>query len=316
MIKNKKILVTGGAGFIGLHLIKKLFKFNKIVILDNFQRGKFDKELRFISKNKNVKIINTDLVSFNKKKKLSFDYVFLLASIVGVKNVNEKPFNTLKVNILSVFNTLDFVRFHKNTRLVYFSTSEVYSPLVIKKKKYFPIKENTDLLFLNEDSSRYTYYISKILGEKLVKFSGYSFVILRPHNIYGPRMGFSHVIPEQINKIKNKSTSKVFSPTHKRAFCYIDDAINQIIQICFLKKNYNKIYNIGNPKQPISMMKLSKLIQNQLKTKTKLIPGKITSGSINNRVPFIKKELLKNCNTKLIDGIQKTIKWYLENEKI
>jgi UDP-glucose 4-epimerase len=316
VIKNKKILVTGGAGFIGLHLIKKLFKFNKIVILDNFQRGKFDKELRFISKNKNVKIINTDLVSFNKKKKLSFDYVFLLASIVGVKNVNEKPFNTLKVNILSVFNTLDFVRFHKNTRLVYFSTSEVYSPLVIKKKKYFPIKENTDLLFLNEDSSRYTYYISKILGEKLVKFSGYSFVILRPHNIYGPRMGFSHVIPEQINKIKNKSTSKVFSPTHKRAFCYIDDAINQIIQICFLKKNYNKIYNIGNPKQPISMMKLSKLIQNQLKTKTKLIPGKITSGSINNRVPFIKKELLKNCNTKLIDGIQKTIKWYLENEKI
>ena len=248
MIKNKNILITGGAGFIGYHLLKKLSIFNNVTVLDNLQRGKNDNFLKELIKLKNVKFFNIYLTKKNKLKKKKYDFVFFLASIVGVKNVNNQPFNTIQTNIQSTFSTLDLIKFKKDTKLIYFSTSEVYSPLVIKKKNSFPIKENVDLLFLNNDENRYSYYISKILSEKIIKFFGLPFLILRPHNIYGPRMGYSHVIPEQIRRIKNKSKSKVFSPTHKRAFCYIDDAIDQMLSLCSNKKSFNKIYNIGNPK--------------------------------------------------------------------
>ena len=315
MIKNKKILITGGAGFIGYHLSKKLVFNNKITILDNLQRGKKDKYFKDLIKSKNVKFINLDLTKKIEIKKNEYDYVFLLASIVGVKNVNDKPYSTLKVNIQSTFNTLDALN-SKKSKLIYFSTSEVYSPLVIKKKSKFPISEKNDLLILNQDSKRYTYYISKILGEKLVKFSGKPFLILRPHNIYGPRMGYSHVIPEQIYKIKNKKRSLIYSPNHKRAFCYIDDAIDQIMYLCSSKKNFNKIFNIGNPKEPITMIRLSKLIKKELKSSTKLLPTEITSGSISNRLPFLNKSLYPKCKTSLKKGVLNTIKWYQENENI
>ncbi len=315
MIRNKKILITGGAGFIGYHLSKKLAFDNKITILDNLQRGKKDRYFKNLIKFKNIKFINLDLTKKIKIKKYEYDYVFLLASIVGVKNVNDQPYSTLKVNIQSTFHTLDILN-SKKTKLIYFSTSEVYSPLVIKKKNKFPINEKNDLLILNQDSKRYTYYISKILGEKLIKFSGNPFLILRPHNIYGPRMGHSHVIPEQIYKIKNKKKSLIYSPNHKRAFCYIDDAIDQIMYLCSSKKNFNKIFNIGNPKEPITMMTLSRLIKNELKSSAKLLPSEITSGSISNRVPFLKKSLYSKCKISLKKGVINTIKWYQENENI
>ncbi len=134
MIKNKKILITGGAGFIGYHISNKLAFNNKITILDNLQRGKKDRFFKNLIKLKNVKFINSDLTKKIKIKKNKYDYVFFLASIVGVKNVNDQPYSTLKVNIQSTFNTLDILDSNK-TKLIYFSTSEVYSPLVIKKKK-------------------------------------------------------------------------------------------------------------------------------------------------------------------------------------
>ena len=129
-------------------------------------------------------------------------------------------------------------------------------------------------------------------------------------------MGYSHVIPEQIYKIKNKKKSLIYSPNHKRAFCYIDDAIDQIMYLCSSKKNFNKIFNIGNPKEPITMMRLSKLIKKELKSFTKLLPTEITSGSISNRLPFLNKSLYPKCKTSLKKGVLNTIKWYQENENI
>ena len=129
-------------------------------------------------------------------------------------------------------------------------------------------------------------------------------------------MGYSHVIPEQIYKIKNKKKSLIYSPNHKRAFCYIDDAIDQIMYLCSSKKNFNKIFNIGNPKEPITMMRLSKLIKKELNSFTKLLPTEITSGSISNRLPFLNKSLYPKCKTSLKKGVLNTIKWYQENENI
>ena len=98
----KKILITGGAGFIGYHLTKALCKKNHVTILDNFSRGKMDKHLREIKLKKNVEIISKDLnKKINLKKK--FDFIFHLAATVGVKNVIKKPVFTLENNILPYY---------------------------------------------------------------------------------------------------------------------------------------------------------------------------------------------------------------------
>ena len=124
-------------------------------------------------------------------------------------------------------------------------------------------------------------------------------------------MGYSHVIPEQIRRIKNKSKSKVFSPTHKRAFCYIDDAIDQMLSLCS-NKSFNKVI-ILEIKRAYKYDKLSQIIKHQ-RFKYKTFKGNITSGSISKRIPLLKGYL--NIVKYLLNGIKKTIKWYNENENL
>ena len=149
--------------------------------------------------------------------------------------------------------------------------------------------------------------------------SGLNFINLRPHNIYGPRMGKSHVIPELIEKINSNSKSvNIFSPNHMRAFCYIDDAIEQIIKLSLDKSTNRKTYNIGNMTEEIKIYNLAKKIKKILKSKSTLKRSNITAGSPYRRVPNMRKTLnkiRKNNKIKfhtLDEGLLKTIKWYLK----
>jgi nucleoside-diphosphate-sugar epimerase len=172
---------------------------------------------------------------------------------------------------------------------------------------------------INRDS----YYLSKILGEKILQLSGLKYIILRPHNIYGPNMGFRHVISELIKKMTDSKKKvgkncKVFSPNHTRSFCYIDDAINQIINISFNKKSENKIFNVGNSKDEIKIYELARLIKNILKSNVVLKKGEVTPGSPSRRVPDMKKNIkitkIKKL-TSLKNGIKKTIDWVVKKHK-
>jgi nucleoside-diphosphate-sugar epimerase len=130
-------------------------------------------------------------------------------------------------------------------------------------------------------------------------------------------MGMSHVIPELINKIilKNKKNVNIYSPSHKRVFCYIDDCINQIISTCFKKQYLQEVLNIGSNQKEIKIYKLAKLINELSSNKKKLIYSTITPGSPRRRVPDVQK-ILKNIRnykeTQLLDGIKNTIRWYIK----
>ena len=151
-----------------------------------------------------------------------------------------------------------------------------------------------------------------------MQLSNLNYLILRPHNIYGPRMGFSHVIPELIKRmriLKKKHEKKIFifSPKHKRAFCFIDDAIMQIIKLSFNKKTNNQIFNVGNMNEEISMMNLAQKIKIFFSYKIKLNNGKITEGSPARRIPDMKKTLKYTKIKKFTDlnqGLKKTFEWY------
>ena len=313
----------GGAGFIGYNLASKLSKNkkNEVHIVDNFSRGKFDKDFKVLSKLQNVKLKNIDLLKNSKNKfNKNYDYIFNLAAIIGVSNVMKFPYKVLINNVLIQSKALSIAKIQKNLKkFIFFSTSEVYAGSNNYFNTKIPSPENTPLTISSLKNNRSTYMISKIYGEAMCYHSNIPFLILRPHNIYGERMGLNHVIPEILKKIKNlkdKELLKVFTPKHTRSFCYIDDAINQIIKLTNSSFK-NEDFNIGNDKDEISIYQLVKKCLKILNKKNKILPLKNIHNSPKRRCPSMKKTfscINRSKFTKLNDGINKMLKWYEKNK--
>ena len=314
----KNILITGGAGFIGLNISKKLIEMGyKVFALDNFNRAIKDSDLIKLKKNKNFKIITAELKK-EIRLNIKFTHIFHLAATVGVNNVNKSPYETLKNNLVTLMRVIDYAKKNNfNPKIIFFSSSEVYSPLIENRKIKFPLSENNQIIIPNKLINRDSYLLSKFFGEKIIDMSGLDYLNLRPHNIYGPRMGKSHVIPELIDKIYlNKKSINIFSPQHKRAFCYIDDAVQQIIKLSLDKKIKNQTYNIGNMNEEIKIYDLAIKIKKILNSNSNLNKSFITPGSPYRRIPNMKKTL-KHFKSKnkinfhsLNEGLIKTINWY------
>jgi UDP-glucose 4-epimerase len=310
----KKILITGGAGFIGLSLTKRLLKSYEIHIIDNFDRGKKDGEFKRIIKNKNIKVIKFDL---SKKININHQYycIFHLAAIVGVDNVISKPYDVLNKNILFLQNILEFSKKQKKLKkFFFFSTSEVYSGSIKSKLIKFPTSEEQIITLPKLIDKRSTYLLSKIYGESLCLHSQVPCLIVRPHNIYGPRMGFSHVIPQLAYKVLNeKKRVLVFNPLHKRTFCFIDDFIEALMLLMVKNKLKHNIYNIGNQHNEINMHDLAKKIVRYYGLKNKICVKKINNSSPKRRVPSIlrlKKDINFLNSFSLDQGLKKTLAWY------
>ena len=318
----KKILITGGAGFIGFHLCKKFInKGYKVDLVDNFKRGIIDFDLKKLLNNKNINFIKTDLLNFNIRDwSIDYDKIFHLAAIIGVKHVNKDPYNVLTQNIYLLDNVIKIAHKQKKlTKFIFFSTSEVYSGTL----KYYGIKiptpENTHLTVDDLHSSRTSYMLSKIYGELMSNISkDLPQINVRPHNFYGPRMGFSHVIPELMQKMFKSKTGniKIASPNHKRTFCYISDAVEIIYQLSQSNKSLGSTYNIGSFENSITIFQLAKKISKVLNKKIILVKSFNEAGSPTNRQPDMKKlkKIIKyNTNYKLESGLRETYDWYLDN---
>ena len=318
-----KILVIGGAGFIGKNIIEHYAKNkrNKIDVIDNFSRGQNDKFLKKILLNKNIKILKLDLSSSRinlKNLKNNYDYIYQLAAILGVENVLNNPEKVLVNNYQIQYNSILIAKRQlKLKKFIFFSTSEVHIGSLKHLKVKFPTKENFPIALDDLYNPRTSYSLSKIYGEALLHFSKLDYIILRPYNIYGPRMGMSHVIPQILKKIiKEKKFINVFSPNHSRSFCFIDDAIKQIINLTHNNKIKNSVHNIGNDKGEIKIKDLVKILvkicsKEKLKLKFK---NKNISNSPKRRVPYINNNYQKNINfTPLRKGCEITYDWYLKN---
>ncbi len=285
--------------------------------MDNLSRGKYDIYLKKLLRRKNVQFIKKNLTKEIKINISNISHIFHLAGSVGVKNINKNPYQSFLNNFLSLKNIVDFNKnLKKKAKIILFSTSEVYSNLIKKKLIKFPIEEINDIIIENTIIGRDAYFLSKIFNEKFVQLSNLNYLILRPHNVYGPRMGYSHVIPELAKRMLNKKNNQeieIFSPNHKRAFCYIDDAIHQIIELSMNKNNNKKIYNIGNMNEEIKMIDVAKKIKLLIGKSLKLKKGKVTEGSPIRRIPNMSKTLKKIRKKNFVsfdEGLQRTLNWY------
>ena len=320
----KKILITGSSGFIGYHLAKKLLKkekISKIYLIDNFERGQNDKLFKdLINNNKKfIKFLKLDLSkekSFQKFPK-DINVIYHFAAINGTKNFYNIPDRVISINSIITLNLLNYLKDKKNIFTIFSSSSEAYASTTKILKNRIPSDEKIELSIEDISNPRYSYAVSKILGESA--FFAYhhrykiDFLIVRFHNIYGPRMGFDHVIPELIKRIqKSKRNIKLYGHDNTRSFCYIEDA-TEALSLFLYKKISHKIINIGNDQEEIKISRLSKIILEIMGKNLKIEKLKSPEGSVKRRLPKLK--VLKSYGFKpkynLKKGLLETINWYL-----
>ena len=153
----------------------------------------------------------------------------------------------------------------------------------------------------------------------MVQHSGVPFTIFRPHNIYGPRMGLAHVIPEQLKKAFDAypgDTIPVFSPEHKRVFCFIDDAVEMLARMAFNDACRGTTLNLGAQAPEVSIRELAQMCVEVSGKRLTLDEHPPTPGSPARRAPDMRttaKLLDYEANVDLHEGIRRTWAWYLEN---
>ena len=317
------IAVTGASGFVGAYLCRELVAQGFYVnAIDNNLRGKVD---RLQSINDKLKFYSNDVRDKNSLLKAfqGCKTVFHLAAVNGTENFYNKPDLVLDIGIKGMFSVAEAAIETGVKNLVVASSAEVY-----QTPKVIPTPEDIELFLPNSTNPRYSYGASKIASELIAMNFGKDHFekvqVFRPHNVYGPDMGWKHVIPQFIIKIKNeieKKNSNTIQLDIKgngeetRSFCYIDDIVNGILIINKFGSN-REIYNIGN-NQEIKIRDLAKLIANQMGVKITFNNLDAMKGSVLRRCPDIKKiqKIGYTPKTELDIGLKNTISWYLKNSK-
>ncbi len=254
--ENKTICVTGGAGFIGSHVIEELSKIKcKIIILDNLSTGT-KKNIKKFLKKKNVKFFKRDLSNAKDLKKIlkNIDYVFHLAALADIVPSIENPKKYFDSNVVSTFNLINNLNIKRIKKFIYIASSSCYG---IPKK--YPTDENSNI------DVQYPYALTKYLGEEIVmhwaKVYKLKAISLRLFNVFGTRSRTSGAYGAVFGvflaqKINNKPLTVVGDGNQSRDFTYVTDVVNAIL-LAANSKHTNKIYNIasGKPKKVNDIVK-------------------------------------------------------------
>ncbi|HOJ30696.1 MAG TPA: GDP-mannose 4,6-dehydratase [bacterium] len=322
MITNKKFFITGGSGFIGSNLIKKLVNFNNIVVYDNLSRNAL-KQSEFLT-HPNLHIIQGDILDYEfLKTHISQDinFVIHMAAIAGVDNVIKNPTKTIEVNMVGTYNILKAIKelnlFDRIERFVNFSTSEVFGINAFRAEEEAPI----NLQPVGE--ARWTYAVSKLTAEHLThgyhRQFGLKTVTLRPFNIYGPgQVGEGAIHQFVIRAIRNEPITIHGEGDQIRSWCYIDDMIAGILLCLEKEQATGEVFNIGNPKGTITILSLAEKIIQLAESSSPVLHVSTPHVDVNLRIPSINKAREKlgfEPKVNLNDGIKKTIEWYKSQMK-
>jgi len=255
-----KYLITGGAGFIGSHLVEKLIaRGGQVVVFDNLSTGSainlswIKEKITFHEGNILDKAAIDKLVSES-------DYVVHLAAALGVLNIVNKPLESLKTNLQGSEVVLEACDKYKKPVLIA-STSEIYG-----KNDKVPLNEEDDRIIGHPLKSRWSYSEAKAVDESLAYFyyleSKLPIRIVRFFNTVGPRQvgHYGMVVPRFVSAaLKNEPLSVYGSGDQIRCFCHVDDAVRALLLVMDSEKALGQVFNVGNNKQ-ISIMELAKKV--------------------------------------------------------
>jgi len=303
-MKQTKILITGGAGFIASSLADRLTDEpeNYVVIVDNLLTGNKDKLPS--AEKKNWKFINCDVNEFRPiasiMQSFQFDYVFHYAAVVGVKRTLESPVMVLD-DIQGIKNILELCKNTGVKRLIYASSSEVYGESVT-----FPQNEETTPL-----NSRLPYAVVKNVGEAYCKSYkqeyGIDYTIFRFFNTYGPKQSVDFVVSKFLRAALSNQPITIYGDgLQSRTFCYIEDHLDATITAYKNEAYKNEVLNIGSDVE-ISIKELAETIIEVTQSSSEIIyVDPLEEGDMKRRKPDASKmkELLQKDLMPLKEGLQ------------
>lgn len=303
------VLITGGAGFIGSYLVKKLLsKGHRVICIDNFLTGKPENISEFFG-NKKFKFINHDVtqdIFINEK----LDIVLHFASPASPKDYMVLPIQTLKVGAIGTHKMLGVALKHR-AGFVLASTSEVYGDPLVKpqSEEYWGNVNPVGPRGVYDEAKRF----AEALAFAYMKVHGLKVKVARIFNTYGPKMREEdgRAIPNFITQaLKNKPITVYGDGKQTRSFCYIDDMIEGIYKLAM--SDFCGVMNLGNPDE-ITVLEIAKLIKKLTNSKSKIVFKPLPVDDPKVRCPDISraKKILKwKPETNLQEGLKKTIEYF------
>jgi nucleoside-diphosphate-sugar epimerase len=312
---DSTILVTGGAGFIGTALCRKLVEHNRIRVFDTLRRNALAEA--GLDKHPNVELVVGDVrdASALMKAAQGVDYFLHMASIAGVDTVLKNPVLTMEVSLEGTFNALRAAQAAGTVkRFIDFSTSEVFGSYAFRANE----RDATSLGAVGE--ARWTYAVSKLATEHLAhnyyRQYGLPTCSIRPFNVYGPgQVGEGAVHAFTIRALKNEPLTIHNAGDQIRAWCYIDDIV-EAVQLCLTRPEaVGESFNIGNPRSTVTIYHLAQMIRAAADSRSEIKFAEWSFADVELRVPDVRKaeeRLGFRAQVDLDVGLARTIAWYRE----
>ena len=317
----RNILVTGGSGFIGSGLVKALLRAGeKVRVLDDNSRGR---PRRLAAVEKDIEFIAGDIrdaAAVDGAAK-GMDEVHHLAFVNGTEFFYTQPDLVLDVGVRGMINVIDACRKHSIGNLILASSSEVY-----QTPPHIPTAEDAPLVVPDVLNPRYSYSAGKLISEVMAINFGRKFfdrvLIFRPHNVYGPDMGFEHVIPQFALRLKKLADAQAQGKLRfeiqgtgeeTRSFCFVDDLVAGVM-VMRDKGEHLGIYHVGTTEE-VSIADLAERIADLAGSVIDLVPGALQAGGTMRRCPDISKlaKLGYKPRVPLAEGLKATVDWYWRN---
>ena len=264
--QQRSVLVTGGAGFIGSHLVDRLLaQGDSVTVIDDMSTGL---RTNLPEEHELLNVITGTVSESLGSIDIDVDVIFHLAAAVGVKLVVDEPIRTIETNVIETSEILRFASLH-NTPILLASTSEVYG-----KSTAIPMQEEGDLVYGATTKSRWSYGCSKALDEHLAMAwfnrEGVPVRIPRLFNTIGPRQrgGLGMVVPRFVKAAMNNQPLVVYGDgLQTRCFCDVRDTVPMLLDLMGTNKSIGLVVNVGS-NEPITIMELAELVRSTLKSKS------------------------------------------------
>lgn len=317
MIRNKTILITGGAGFIASTLIARLAQDNRIVVYDNYTRN----TLRGTpyAAHPNLTQVEGDVLDFERlaAHMKGAQIVVHAAAIAGIDATLRNPVATMRVNMIGTANALEAAqRVGGVERFVEFSTSEVFGG------QAFKVGETANTVTGAVGEARWTYAVSKLAGEHLAhayfKQHGLPTVTVRPFNVYGPGQTGEGALSIFIRKALKGEDLLIFGDgTQIRAWCYVDDMVEGVLCALEHPAAVGESFNIGNARAVTTIYGLAEAVCRVVGSKSRILFRPALSADIELRIPNVDKALERigfAAQVDLEEGLRRTVRWIAANE--
>lgn len=313
MIENKRIFITGGAGFIGSTLIGKLVEKNQIVAYDNLKRNSLtDKPFR---NHQNLTLITGDVLDSNALARAmqGTDLIVHCAAIAGIDTVIKSPVTTMRVNMVGSANVLDAAaKLPHCERVVCFSTSEVFG------QHAFRSSETDSTVIGKVGEARWTYAVSKLAEEHLAisyhKEMGLPTTVVRPFNVYGPGQVGEGALRTFIQMAVRNTPIQIHGDgTQIRAWCYVDDMVDGVILSMTHPNAVGESFNIGNQRAVTTIYGLANTVIRVLGSSSSINFVYKEYADVELRIPSVQKArdmLGFEAKIDLDEGIIRTAEYY------